>query len=42
MTFLVHGEITAMQALQGTMTARLGWKTMTPAHAQTVDLAQVE
>jgi metallo-beta-lactamase family protein len=39
MTFLVHGEITAMQALQNTVRERLRWPTTTPAHAQTVDLA---
>jgi metallo-beta-lactamase family protein len=42
MTFLVHGEIAAMQALQGTIGARLGWKTTMPGHAQTVDLALVQ
>ena len=38
MTFLVHGEATAMQALQGTITQRLGWQTMMPRHEQTVEL----
>ena len=38
MTFLVHGELTAMQALQGTITQKLGWQTMTPRHEQTVEL----
>jgi metallo-beta-lactamase family protein len=37
-TFLVHGELTAMQALQGTITQKLGWQTMTPRHEQTVEL----
>jgi metallo-beta-lactamase family protein len=42
MTFLVHGEIAAMQALHTTIGARLGWKSMMPSHGQTVDLAQLE
>jgi len=38
MTFLVHGELAAMQALQNTISSRLGWQTALPAHEQTVDL----
>jgi metallo-beta-lactamase family protein len=38
MTFLVHGELAAMQALQNSIKSRLGWQTATPAHEQTVDL----
>ena len=38
LTFLVHGEIAAMQALQSTIASRLGWQTAMPAHEQTVDL----
>jgi metallo-beta-lactamase family protein len=38
MTFLVHGEVTAMQALQGTITQKLGWQTTMPRHEQTVEL----
>ena len=30
MTFLVHGELEAMNALQATITAKLGWPTMMP------------
>jgi metallo-beta-lactamase family protein len=37
-TFLVHGELGAMQALQNTISSRLGWQTATPAHEQTVEL----
>jgi metallo-beta-lactamase family protein len=39
MTFLVHGEITAMTALQSTITAKLGWPTLMPEHQQRVDLS---
>jgi metallo-beta-lactamase family protein len=38
LTFLVHGELAAMQALQNTIKSRLGWQTATPAHEQAVDL----
>ncbi len=38
MTFLVHGEIAAMTALQSTITAKLGWPTLMPEHQQRVDL----
>jgi metallo-beta-lactamase family protein len=42
MTFLVHGELVAMQALQAAITAGLGWPSMMPRHQQTVDLTQVQ
>jgi metallo-beta-lactamase family protein len=38
MTFLVHGEIAAMQALQTAINTKLGWKTMMPQHEESVDL----
>lgn len=38
MTFLVHGELEAMTALQATITAKLGWPTMLPEHQQTVPI----
>ena len=38
-TFLVHGEPTAMDALQATIAAELKWPTKIPNHAETVDLA---
>ena len=38
LTFLVHGELAAMQALQNIIKSRLGWATATPAHEQTVAL----
>jgi metallo-beta-lactamase family protein len=40
MTFLVHGEPEAMDALEATIDQRLGWRTMKPEHKQTVDLAE--
>ena len=39
MTFLVHGEPVAMEALQAAITARLGWHTRTPNHEETVELS---
>ena len=38
MTFLVHGEPRAMDALDRTIAARLGWPTIKPEHQQTFDL----
>jgi metallo-beta-lactamase family protein len=38
MTFLVHGEPDAMQALKATITSELGWNTHAPAWKETVDL----
>jgi metallo-beta-lactamase family protein len=38
MTFLVHGEIAAMQALQAAIAAKLGWKTMMPHYEESVEL----
>jgi metallo-beta-lactamase family protein len=38
-TFLVHGELVAMEALQATITARLGWNTRLPQHEETVELS---
>jgi metallo-beta-lactamase family protein len=37
-TFLVHGELTAMEALRATIDAKLGWNTLMPQHGQTVPL----
>jgi metallo-beta-lactamase family protein len=39
MTFLVHGEPVAMEALQAEITTRLGWNTKMPRHEETVDLS---
>jgi metallo-beta-lactamase family protein len=38
MTFLVHGEIGAMEALQQAIGSTLGWKTTMPQHQETVEL----
>lgn len=38
MTFIVHGELAAMEALSATIEATLGWKTKRPAHGETVEL----
>lgn len=38
MTFLVHGEPTAMEALGASITAHLGWKTRMPEHRETIGL----
>ena len=38
MTFLVHGEPTAMEALGASITAQLGWKTRMPEHRETIEL----
>ena len=38
-TFIVHGELPAMEPLQSLVQARLGWKTHIPAHGETVTLA---
>ncbi len=37
-TFLVHGELDAMQALQAKISSELGWTTHTPAWQEKVDL----
>jgi metallo-beta-lactamase family protein len=37
-TFLVHGEVVAMEALQKTIAATLKWNTMMPEYQQTVEL----
>jgi metallo-beta-lactamase family protein len=39
LTFIVHGEVAAMETLSGTIHARLGWNTKMPAHGETVQLA---
>jgi metallo-beta-lactamase family protein len=39
MTFLVHGELVAMEALQVAIKAKLGWNTTLPQHEQTVQLS---
>jgi metallo-beta-lactamase family protein len=38
-TFLVHGELAAMQALQTSIASRLGWSTAMPDHGETVLLS---
>ena len=37
-TFLVHGEVTAMEALQRTIASTLRWNTVIPEHQQTIEL----
>jgi metallo-beta-lactamase family protein len=37
-TFLVHGELPAMEALAGRIEASLGWTTTMPKHLETVAL----
>ena len=39
MTFLVHGEPVAMEALQVAIKAKLGWNTTLPKHEETVELS---
>ena len=38
LTFLVHGEVPAMEALGGAIKAKLGWATRMPEHRETVEL----
>jgi metallo-beta-lactamase family protein len=38
MTFLVHGEVAAMDTLNATIRSELGWATKMPEHGETVDL----
>jgi metallo-beta-lactamase family protein len=38
MTFIVHGEPAAMDALGASITARLGWQTRMPEHHERIDL----
>jgi metallo-beta-lactamase family protein len=38
MTFLVHGEVVAMQALQDSIKTKLGWSTRMPEHGETIGL----
>jgi len=38
-TFLVHGELIAMEALQATIKGTLGWNTKLPEHEETVELS---
>lgn len=38
LTFLVHGEPTAMEALGATIGSQLGWKTRMPEHRETIEL----
>lgn len=40
LTFLVHGEPEAMDALEATIDQRLGWRTVKPEHKQAVDLSE--
>jgi len=37
-TFLVHGEMAAMQALEAAIKAKLGWPTTMPQHEETIEL----
>jgi metallo-beta-lactamase family protein len=39
MTYLVHGEPPAMEALAATVDKRLGWKTKRPEHLERVELS---
>ena len=39
LTFIVHGEPDAMEALSATIKAELGWTTRMPEHRETIDLA---
>jgi metallo-beta-lactamase family protein len=39
LTFIVHGEVPAMEALSASIHASLGWNTKMPAHGETVELA---
>jgi metallo-beta-lactamase family protein len=38
MTFLVHGELVAMEALQTSIKAALGWPTMLPSQEESAEL----
>lgn len=38
LTFIVHGEPAAMDALSATILDKLGWTTKMPAHGETVEL----
>jgi metallo-beta-lactamase family protein len=38
MTFIVHGEVIAMEALSATIKEKLGWPTKMPEHQETVEL----
>jgi metallo-beta-lactamase family protein len=38
LTFIVHGEPVAMEALSGAITAKLGWGTRMPEHGETIPL----
>jgi metallo-beta-lactamase family protein len=38
LTFLVHGEVAAMDALNASIRAELGWNTKMPAHGETIAL----
>ncbi|HEX6973844.1 MAG TPA: MBL fold metallo-hydrolase RNA specificity domain-containing protein, partial [Vicinamibacterales bacterium] len=38
LTFIVHGEPEAMQALSATIQSKLGWTTKMPEHKETVEL----
>jgi metallo-beta-lactamase family protein len=39
MTFLVHGESRAMEALAGAIATQLGWPTKMPRHEERIELA---
>lgn len=38
LTFIVHGEPPAMEALSGAIHAKLGWNTKMPLHGETIEL----
>jgi metallo-beta-lactamase family protein len=37
-TFIVHGELSAMETLAGTISAKLGWKCRMPEWKETANL----
>jgi metallo-beta-lactamase family protein len=38
LTFIVHGELAAMEGLSASIDGALGWNTRMPAHGEKVDL----
>ena len=42
LTFIVHGEPAAMEALSASMRDRLGWVTKMPQHGETVALEPLQ
>jgi metallo-beta-lactamase family protein len=39
LTFIVHGELSAMEALNATIASSLRWSTRIPAHGEKIDLS---